>query len=407
MSQRIFWKTRCLDIRNLGSIRLWHLSTSSLNGSWYFLGRYEWGIVMKLFKFFLGLMPAVMISAGLVQPAAAQSGSEVQQEIIGNVIQNIVQTVRDEVQRRRVVPPAGMLRFSGEVSDFNGRDLFAEQKISNPFGALAYAKAPALVAATPSWLYGGNLVGSADRASATGMSVNVETVVGAFDVTKIGVFSATDALTFIATGGHSWSRATAAVPFGPAFALDGSMPSTSATVSYLNGGFSIDGSVLASWSRSSSNLIFIPTTSSSSIAYTFNTQYRFDFPYSVWFEPTIGVSYSEGYTENFGTKTGDSTEIHGGARIGTEMIWMGYKVQPTVSAIAFRIVDASALVGTGDLYGIRGSAKMNVIWTQNFSSYLEVHGTATSQQQQLAFPAIATGSLQTVGVQAGLRYTWN
>jgi hypothetical protein len=338
----------------------------------------------------------------MLQPAAAQS-SDVEREIISGVIQNIVQNVRDEVQRRRVAPPAGMLRFSGETSDFDGRDLFAERRISNPFGALGYAKAPALVAAAPTWMYGTSLVGSADRASALGAKVDVQTVVGAFDVTKIGVFSATDALTFIGTGGHSWSRASAAVPFGPAFVMDSSMPSASATVSYMNGGFSADGSVLTSWSRSSSNMLLVPATSSSSISYTVNTQYRFDFPYAVWFEPTVGVTYSEGYTANFGAKTGDSTELHGGARIGTEMMWMGYKIQPTVSAVAFRIVDSSS--GTADMYGIRGSAKVNVLWTQNFSSYLEVHGTATSQQ--VVFPALAGANVQTVGVQAGLRYTWN
>lgn len=361
---------------------------------------------MRSFKFLAALLSAGAISAMLAQPAAAQSGSDVQQEIIGNVIQNIVQTVRDEVQRRRVVPPAGMLRFSGEASDVDGRNLFAEQRMSNPFGALAYAKAPALVAANPSWLYGTNLVGSADRASA-GVSVNVETIVGAFDITKIGIFGTADALTFIGTGGHSWSRSVVANPFGgAAFATDGSMPSTSATVSYLNGGFSADASVLLSWSRSTFNVPFAVAAEGSSLAYTFNTQYRFDFPYAVWFEPTVGVTYSETYTANFGVKTGDSTEIHGGARLGTEMNWMGYKVQPTVSAVAFRIVDASAMIGTTDLYGIRGSAKMNVIWTPNFSSYLEVHGTATSQQAT-GFGAIATGSLQTIGAQAGLRYTWN
>lgn len=357
---------------------------------------------MRSFKLFTGVLSAGVFSVAMLQPAAAQS-SDVEREIISGVIQNIVQNVRDEVQRRRVAPPAGMLRFSGETSDFDGRDLFAERRISNPFGALGYAKAPALVAAAPTWMYGTSLVGSADRASALAAKVDVHTVVGAFDVTKIGIFSASDALTFIGTGGHSWSRATAAVPFGPAFVMDSSMPSASATVSYLNGGFSADASVLTSWSRSTSNMLLVPATSSSSVAYTVNTQYRFDFPYAVWFEPTIGVTYSEGYTANFGAKTGDSTELHGGARIGTEMMWMGYKIQPTVSAVAFRIVDSSS--GTTDMYGIRGSAKMNVLWTQNFSSYLEVHGTATSQQ--VVFPALAGANVQTVGVQAGLRYTWN
>lgn len=348
---------------------------------------------MRSFKLFAGLLSAGALTVALSQPAAAQA-QQVQQEVIGNVIQGIIQNTRDEVQRRRLAPPAGVLRFSGESSDFNGRDLFAEQSIENPFGALAYAKAPALVAATPTWLYGANLVGSADHATAAfGTGVNLQTVVGAFDVTKIGVFGATDALTFIGTGGNTWSRAT--TPFGPA--IEDSIPSTSATISYMNGGFSIDASILASWGQSWSGL-----------GYTLNTQYRFDLPYSVWFEPTVGVTYAEGYSANFGTKMGDTTEVHGGARLGTEMMWMGYKVQPTVSAIAFGIVNQ-------DLYGIRGSAKMNVIWAKNFSSYLEVHGTAATASAPAAVVVvpglgvvpIAGAAVQTVGVQAGLRYTWN
>lgn len=351
--------------------------------------------MVRSLRFFTGLLSAGIIFAAMVQPAAAQY-DDIQREVIGNVIQNIVQTVRDEVRRRGVTPPPGMLRFSGETSDFDGGDLFAERKISNPFGALGYAKAPALVAAAPAWMYGMNLVGSVDRADAAfATRVNVQTVVGAFDVTKIGVFGTSDALTFIGTGGHSWSRATT-----PGFVMDGSMPSTSATVSYMNGAFSIDASILANWSRSSSNFA-LAMPDSSGINYTFNTQYRFDFPYSVWFEPTIGLTYSEAFASNFGVKLGDSTELHGGARIGTEMLWMGYKVQPTVSAILFRIVDSS--FGTTDLYGVRGSAKMNVIWSPNFSSYLEVHGTGMSQQ--VAFNAFSS-TFQTIGAQAGLRYTW-
>lgn len=52
--------------------------------------------------------------------------------------------------------------------------------------------------------------------------------------------------------------------------------------------------------------------------------------------------------------------------------------------------------------GGRGSAKVTVLWTPNFSSYIEGHtsglaGTKTT----FAIPA-----LQTTGAQVGLRYTW-
>ena len=43
-----------------------------------------------------------------------------------------------------------------------------------------------------------------------------------------------------------------------------------------------------------------------------------------------------------------------------------------------------------------------VLWTPNFSSYLEGHTTGVAGTK--TFPAIA--AVQTTGVQAGLRYTW-
>ena len=139
-------------------------------------------------------------------------------------------------------------------------------------------------------------------------------------------------------------------------------------------------------------------------------EYRYDLPYSVFIEPTVGLTYTELYTANFGTKTGDSTEVHGGARIGTEMKWMGFTVQPSLSGAVFKIVDQSGIVATpGTIPGTgvavpvgavtdtglggRGSAKINVIWTDHFSSFLEGHGSGIA------------GS-QTIGASAGLRYTW-
>lgn len=354
------------------------------------------------------------MSAALLQPAAAQSGySDIQQQIILGVIQNITQNVRDQLQSRRLTGPGPQrIPFSGEEGEFNNRDPFAAKGMDNPFGALAYAKSPyvkAPVAAAPvsAWLYGANLIGSGDRADSIFTRVNISTITGAFDVTKIGIFTATDALTFIGTGTHSWSRAETPGAFG--FTTDSSIPAASGTLSYLNGGFSADFTALASWTRSTTSTgAIIPD--SSSISYTGNAQYRFDFPYSVWFEPTAGVTYTEVYTSNFGIKLLDTTEVHGGGRVGFDTKWMGFTVQPQLSGAVFKIVDANAgAIVPGFAFGVppdalggRASGKITVLWTPQFSSYAEVHGSGIAGTKTV--PGVA--AVQTYGAQGGLRYTW-
>ncbi|MBT1512025.1 autotransporter outer membrane beta-barrel domain-containing protein [Bradyrhizobium sp. SRL28] len=335
------------------------------------------------------------------ETAHAQS---VQQLVVRNVIENILQNIRDQIQGRRLAPPPGVLRFSAEQAEFDNRNPFGTD---DPFRALAYGKSPALYTkapppvapAVPAWLYGINLIGAYDQSQVFGGNIDTATIVGAFDVTKIGIFTASDALTFVATGAHSWSHR---------FDFDATTPSGSGTLAYTNGGFSTDFTVSASWtSVTSTGLVAAPN--SSSISYTGNVQYKFDFPYSIFIEPTAGVTYTEIYTTNFGTKTGDNTEVHAGARIGTEMKWMTYTIQPQLSGAVLKIVDQSGvgLVGGGaipglppvvgaavaDTLGGRGSGKINVIWTPNFSTYVEAHATSLS-------------GTTTVGGQAGLRYTW-
>jgi hypothetical protein len=368
------------------------------------------------------LLAVGALCLALSQPAAAQSGGyDVQREVINGVVQNIIQSVRDHIQRRRVVPPPGALRFNGETGEFDSQNPFAAKGMSNPFAALAYAKSPILApVAAPVWLYGINLVGSGDRADTYQTVTHVQTVTGAFDVTKIGIFTATDALTFIGTGSHSWSRAELNIaPVIPTIVTDSSIPSASGTLSYLNGGFSADFTALASWTHSRSNQIpAVVIPDSSSISYTGNAQYRFDFPYTVWFEPTAGVTYTELYTANFGTKFGDTTEVHGGGRVGFETKWMGFTIQPTLSGQVYKIVDSNfpAPFVNPNLPGFtviqsnlggRGSGKITVIWTPQFSSYAEVHGSGTAgTDSQRVNPLVPNNALSVYGVQAGLRYTW-
>ena len=362
------------------------------------------------------LLASAALFAITAQPASAQYAGDIEQRIINSVVQNIIENVRDQIYRRRLAVGPGRLQFSGEEGEFNNRDPFAAKGMDNPFGALAYAKAPVMAAPVSAWLYGANLVGNADKATTFNTDIHTQTVTGAFDVTKIGIFTATDALTFIGTGSHTWSQTRNFLPPD----LDGSIPSTSGTLSYLNGGFSADFTALLSWTTTTARnapAFFVAPPDSSSIAYTGNAQYRFEFPYTVWFEPSAGVTYTELYTANFGTKYGDTTEVHGGGRVGFETKWMGFTIQPTLSGFVYKIVDsnfpAPGVVIPGAPFaapiqsnlGGRGAGKITVIWTPQFSSYLEVHGSGTAPTDQ-RFAVAPNPAVQSYGVQGGLRYTW-
>ncbi|MCK1287276.1 autotransporter domain-containing protein [Bradyrhizobium sp. 44] len=364
---------------------------------------------MKRARIWGAFTAAAALTWILVQPATAQSGGiSIYQEINDNVVQNILQNVRDHLRRQGAVPPSsGRLRFGADGSKFDSRDPFAVRGVDDPFQALAYAKATrAAPAVATGWLYSGNLIGGIDRSMTAGIVTDTSSVTGAFDVTKIGIFTGDDALTFIGTGGSSWSHQ------GGLLTVDTSAPSTSITVSYLRGGLSADLTSFLGWTRSTLSAPgFVPAViEGNTLGFTGNVQYRFDFPFSVFIEPGIGMTYSEGYSENFGIKISDTTEVHAGARFGTQMKWMDYIVQPSLSVFAYQITDSSALGAVGPIIpssaiGYRGSGKIAIVWSPSFSSYLEVH--AIGQTGGPSAPIAGYNPTQTSGVQAGLRYTWN
>jgi len=365
------------------------------------MGGFSGAEEMKLIRFSTSgaAVAGASLALSSILPTQANAQS-IQQEVINNVIQNILQNVRDQIQHRRVLPSPGMMRFSSEESDFDNRNPFATQNAGNPFEALAYAKAPSMaVAPIAAWLYGVNGVGSVDRTSTIFNDTKTVSATGAVDVTKIGIFTATDALTFIGTGSGAWSHTTGVAPW-----LDTTTSSGAGTLAYTNGGFSTDFTANASWTSNTlaGAGIFAPPDSSA-ISYTGNVQYKYDLAYAFWVEPTVGVTYTDTYTANFGTKIGDSTEVHGGARIGTEIKWMGFTVQPTLSGAVFKIVDQSPAVGPvlSDQLGGRGSGKLNIIWNNAFSTYIEAHGSGIAGTKTLGF--VGT---QTYGGSGGLRYTF-
>jgi hypothetical protein len=334
--------------------------------------------------------------------AAPANSQEVEQRILANIIQNTLQEIRDPIQSGRVIAPApGRSRFSAEETEFDNRNPFAAQSADDPFAALAYTKAltkapPA--PPTPVWLYGVNGIVSYDRTTSIGSLATTTTGVVAADITKIGIFTASDALTFLATGSDSWSHI-------PTSFQNSTMPSGSGTLAYLNGGFSTDFTTTASWTSNSSTLLGIAAPANSSlISYTGNAQYKFDIGHSWFVEPTAGAIYTDFHTANFGNSIGGSTEIHGGGRIGGEIMAGGLKLQPSFSAAAFQIISVSGAGGVAaaglpnvaaqlNQLGVRGNSKLDFIWTSNFTSYIEGHLSSVA-------------GTHTAGVSGGVRYTF-
>ncbi|SDN18969.1 hypothetical protein SAMN05444050_0933 [Afipia sp. GAS231] len=351
---------------------------------------------------------ATLAITGIAGGGATQAKADMvlEQYINLNAVQNVLWSAKAPLQRWGMAPGSGtgVAAFSGERSEFDSRHPF-EQSVWHAFDALGYAKAPPMAAAPPpTWLYGVNVIGAIDETRSGGVGTSAPSGTVAVDVTKIGIFTTSDALTFVATGTGIWAHT---------FGLDINTSAGAGTLAYTNGGFSADFTTSATWSRPSALNGGVAPAASSSISYTGNAQYKYDLPYKFYIEPTIGVTYTELYTANFGTKTGDSTEFHAGARIGTEMMWMTYKIQPQIAGQVFKNVSQSgilagavpglpvALVSTDAGLGARGSGRINVIWTPNFSSFLDVHGMGLAGMKTAGF--VAT---QTIGGSAGIRYSW-
>lgn len=147
------------------------------------------------------------------------------------------------------------------------------------------------------------------------------------------------------------------------------------------------------------------------LSYAPNVQYKFDLANGWFIEPTVGATYTQTFTSSFGAQTGDNTEVHGGARFGTDTTWNGTRVQPSLKLEAFSIVAQSGIstiavggtgvptpvatgtgVATGQVGG-RASGKLNIVWTPTFSSFIEAHGSGIS-------------GLTAYGTTAGLRWTF-
>jgi hypothetical protein len=339
-------------------------------------------------------------------PCATQygSGPEISREVVNSTIQTIVQSVRDGIHTASgtAVPgTAGLMRFTSEQK--------GDAVYQDAFGALAYAKEPLLTKApaapvAPSLIWGITAVGSGDSqrtsffggTGATPDSVaNTAVAVGAVDVTKIGIFSAKDALNVMVLGSDAFTSVSG---------VRTDTPGVGTAITYLNGGVSADFIFNSGFSHTDGSSLNVT-------AYSYSADFnnRWDAPNNWWFESTFGTTYADAYQN--GAVIGQVWTVQGGARFGTEFVLAnGVKVQPVLTALAYSNVTESGsqfmvpngangnLIVSGDqgqLWG-KGAAKFTFIFTPNFSAYIEgnVRGT--------------TGDVTAIGYggQLGLRWTW-
>lgn len=351
-----------------------------------------------------GVIALLAVAIAGAWPTLANAQSP-QQQIINNVIQNVLQDVRDQIQsieRRGSYPTPGALRFSAEEPA--GIDLanpFALTNPANPLNRMAYAgdrmptKAPPPAPpAVPVWLYGFTAVGGADsnRSTTAGLTTTTtsENVSGAFDITKIGIFTSTDALTLVLLGSGVFSESGG---------FNNTTTSFAGSLAYTNGGFSANFTANPSWTRGTLAAVGIAGISpnSSAVAYTGDLFYKFDLASSWFIEPNVGFTYTDLF-DGTGTHIGDSTEVHGGARVGTEWKWGTTVVQASFTGIAYGITNESGITaGNVGHVGGRESGKLNFVWNDHFSSYVEVHSSG-----------IDNGVTKTddIGGTGGLRWTW-
>jgi hypothetical protein len=323
----------------------------------------------------IAMLLGTVCAAGLVGSASANTA--VEREIFRNALENILRDVRDQIQRRTLAPlPSGRMQFIGEATNVAAR-------VEEPFAALGYSAlvrkaAPMVAAPPPAYIIGANLNGAVDRSFTAGTVTNSASITGAGDITKIGVFQTTDALSVILTGSGIFSRIPGVVTTNTATSVG------AGTIAYVNGGFSTDFTVNGMWTRTQLTgagiVAAAPNTSAAS--YTPNAQYKFEAGNGVFYEPTVGLTYTETYTANIG-KTGDNTELHGGVRVGWQTMWDSVRVQPTVAISAYTFVGATGIAaapGTAGIplgqIGLRASAKVSFIVTDKFQGFVEAHGNS-------------------------------
>jgi hypothetical protein len=289
-------------------------------------------------------------------------------------------------RRLRIDPRTGrpIAAFAPEVQPYD------------PIEALGYAKGgmvtkapPAPAPAASSWYFAAWGQGAYDHEDRdvrfNGAIISSRTTsmtgIGGFDMAKIGITSNSDALVIGFMGMDTSTR----TDLFPTSATHSVTPGVGMYVSYINGGFSADYSFLANFTTTDGVETGVPFTDRETDSYvsTANVQYRYDMPNNWWYEPTVGITHTRMYQRiapGIFLTDGQQWRVQGGVRAGTEWAYGAVKVQPTLTGLAYTDTQVemphpfgTTFIGPTDEHYIwgKGVGKVNVQWTDKFSTYVE------------------------------------
>jgi hypothetical protein len=359
---------------------------------------------------FAGLAASIPGSSTAINTASLGLVAQNVSQVSVTVVRGVITSIRDAIQRRGGGSSAALRYTWDPNADDDALSYGAKSPVSQAPVFKAMPKAPLLRTVTYG-LWGQGFGDVEWRSGSIGFldlgrtTTTVGGIAGA-DVTITNIFSATDAYVFGVLGG--FTSAHVRNNDGSSARIDG--PGVGLYSIYVNGGFSTDTTFKVDFFDLNRSAPFAPDLGLHLTNYTTatNVNYKFDtMPW--WVEPTVGVSYTatiwDGGSKALGFEDGHTWRVQGGVRIGTTYDWNGVKVEPTLTGLAYSDVEIQGgtvaqaagglLVPTdqGKVFG-QGIAKLNFLWTNNFSSYIETEVRGRE------------GVLGAAG-RAGLRYTFN
>lgn len=326
----------------------------------------------------LGLSVLAGLSSNPANASDNYRAVEVAREVANAAVQAAIYDARDRAMRNRI--------FYGGPNRFAQDDAFFDQY----FGALGYDEGPAskklylkarpAQPAAPTWAIWGQGYGDHEKQTGTIAGVNIGNTTRTF-----GVVAGIDT-TITMVGGNIL---VLGVNVGDLSSRNDTVlgvstrtvtPSVGVYAAYIMGDFSVDAAFNTGWANSNAPAAGVNSnTTSYNIAA--NVNYRFNNPGSWWVEPTAGLSYADDDDRTLGLPSVLTWRWQAGARWGTDTMWNGIRVEPTLGLFAYSNfsidgIPAGAPTTEGRVWA-KGTAKLNYIFANNFSAGIEgeIRGT--------------------------------